>query len=119
MSFIAGAHAVVGPHGYSQAEIAEAFTAVMAPQGAEGKAIKRIHSATAVDRRSLALPIEEYANLADFGAANDTFIRVGLDLGATAGRSSRARVACGAPRAVRCWPRGVRDIGSRLHMPVQ
>lgn len=84
MSFIAGAHAVVGPHGYSQAEIAEAFTAVMAPQGAEGKAIKRIHSATAVDRRSLALPIEEYANLADFGAANDTFIRVGLDLGATA-----------------------------------
>ena len=69
MSFIAGAHAVVGPYGYSQGEIAEAFTAVMAPQGAEGRAIKRIHSATTVDRRSLALPIEEYANLADFGAA--------------------------------------------------
>jgi predicted naringenin-chalcone synthase len=46
MSVIAGAHAVVGPYGYSQGEITEAFTAVMSPQGAEEKIIKRILSAT-------------------------------------------------------------------------
>jgi alkylresorcinol/alkylpyrone synthase len=84
MSFVAGAHAVVAPYGYSQGEITEVFTAVMSPQGAGGSAIKRILSATGVDHRNLALPIEQYANLTDFGAANDTFIRVGLDLGATA-----------------------------------
>ena len=34
MSFIAGAHAAVGPYGYSQEEIIEAFTAVVSPEGA-------------------------------------------------------------------------------------
>lgn len=81
MSLIAGVHAVVGPYGYSQGEITEAFTAVMSPQGAEQKAINRILSATGVSHRNLAIPIEDYATLADFGAANDEFIRVGLNLG--------------------------------------
>jgi predicted naringenin-chalcone synthase len=48
MSFIAGAHAVVGPYGYSQNEITEAFAAVMSPQGAEREVIDRIHGPTGV-----------------------------------------------------------------------
>jgi alkylresorcinol/alkylpyrone synthase len=84
MSFIAGAHAAVGPYGYSQEEIIEAFTAVVSPEGAHQQIIERIHIATGVKNRNLAIPLKDYATLADFGAANDQFIRVGLDLGASA-----------------------------------
>lgn len=43
-----------------------------------------MHRAVQVQARHLALPIEEYPTLADFGAANDAFIRVGTDLAAQA-----------------------------------
>ncbi len=84
MTYIAAAHAVVGPYGYPQEEIIEAFTAVVSPEGAHRQVIERIHIATGVKHRNLAIPLEDYAKLADFGAANDAFIRVGLDLGAAA-----------------------------------
>ena len=84
VTYIAAAHAVVGPYGYPQEEIIEAFTAVVSPTGAHRQVIERIHVATGVKHRNLAIPLEDYAQLADFGAANDEFIRVGLDLGAAA-----------------------------------
>ena len=84
MSLIAGAHAVVAPYGYPQEEIIESFTALVSPGGAHQQIIERIHIATGVKHRNLAIPLKDYATLADFGAANDQFIRVGLDLGASA-----------------------------------
>ena len=44
-------------------------------------ALRKLHGAMAVERRCLALPMEAYDDLRDFGAANDTFIRAGTDLG--------------------------------------
>ncbi len=46
--------------------------------------VDRLHSAVQVERRCLALPLEEYDQLSDFGAANDAFIRVGTELAARA-----------------------------------
>jgi len=94
VSYIAAVHAVVGPHGYPQEEIIEAVTAIVSPQGAHRKVIERIHIATGVKYRNLAIPLEDYAKLADFGEANDEFIRVGLDLGvdAIAGALSAANL---------------------------
>jgi len=84
VTFIAAAHAVVGPYRYSQEEIIEAFTTIVSPEGSHRQVIERIHFATGVKHRNLAIPLEDYTKLADFGGANDEFIRVGLDLGTAA-----------------------------------
>jgi alkylresorcinol/alkylpyrone synthase len=78
---IAAAHGVVAPHGYPQREITEAFSAVVSPDGSHRALIERIHEATGVQHRNLAIPLDAYAGLDGFGAANDAFIRVALDLG--------------------------------------
>ena len=40
--------------------------------------LERIHRATGVQRRHLALPLETYAGMDGFGATNDAFIDVGV-----------------------------------------
>ena len=80
MSRVASAHGVVAEHGYPQAEITRAFTGLVTPDGSRRRAVQSIHAATGVEHRYLALPLEEYAGLDGFGASNDAFIRVGLDL---------------------------------------
>ncbi len=77
---IAGVHGVLGPYGYPQHEITEAFGAVVSPDGGHRAVVERIHAATGVRKRYLALPLEDYGGLDGFGAANDAFIRVGLEL---------------------------------------
>lgn len=88
MSLIAAVHGVLGPHGYPQDVITEAFAAVVAPDGGSREVIQRIHKATGVEHRYLALPLDEYPLLDGFGAANDAFIRVGLDLAEAAVRGA-------------------------------
>jgi alkylresorcinol/alkylpyrone synthase len=77
---IAAVHGTSGHFGYAQADITAAFSTVVSPDGEHHAVIERIHRATGVERRYLAIPLDAYSELADFGAANDTFIRVGLDL---------------------------------------
>jgi alkylresorcinol/alkylpyrone synthase len=81
---IAAVHGVLGPFGYPQDEITAAFSAVVSPDGEHHELIERIHRATGVRRRHLALPLDAYPDLKDFGAANDAFIRVAQDLGEAA-----------------------------------
>lgn len=95
MSLIAAVHGVLGPHRYPQREITEAFAAVVSPDGTSRKVIERIHEATGVQQRHLALRLEDYASLTGFGAANDAFIHVGLDLAEAAVRG--ALVDAGLP----------------------
>ena len=71
-------------HRYSQAEITEAFGRVVLGEGADQGVLRRFHGNAGVSSRHLALPIERYVELADFGEANDAFIEVGVDLGARA-----------------------------------
>jgi alkylresorcinol/alkylpyrone synthase len=88
MSIIAAVHGVLGPYGYPQSEITEAFATVVSPDGSSRDVIERIHAATGVDHRYLALPLDQYEHLDGFGSANDTFIRVGLDLAEAAVRGA-------------------------------
>lgn len=80
MTTIAAVHGAVGPFAYAQEDITAAFSSVVSPDGQHHEVIERIHRATGVERRHLALPLDDYVGIADFGEANDTFIRVGLDL---------------------------------------
>jgi alkylresorcinol/alkylpyrone synthase len=84
MSIIAGVHGVLGSHRYPQEEITSHFAKIVSPHGKEIPLIERIHQSTEVKYRSLALPIEDYSKLENFRAANDAFIRIGLELGGDA-----------------------------------
>lgn len=68
------------PHRHDQAEITELFAEVVAPDGERRELLDRLHAAAGVRQRYLALPLDRYAELDGFGAANDTFIEVGTDL---------------------------------------
>lgn len=46
--------------------------------------VDRLHTSVQVEQRCLALPLEEYGRLSDFGKANDAFIRAGTELAARA-----------------------------------
>lgn len=82
MSFIASARGVLGEHRYSQQDITETFSRIVSPEGAHREAIKRIHEATKVNFRSLALTATAYEEMRSFGESNDAFIEIALKLGA-------------------------------------
>ena len=84
MSVIASVHGVLGAHRYSQQEITKYFTKIVSPEGNQEAVINRIHQATEVKFRSLALPADGYADLEDFTDSNDAYISVALELGAEA-----------------------------------
>lgn len=71
-------------HRYSQEEITSAFTDTMLDGEVSREVVARLHRNAGVETRHLALPLEEYGRLADFGQANDAFIDVGVQLGAQA-----------------------------------
>lgn len=76
------------PYAYDQRTLTDAFAALVLAPGADRRLLDRLHEATSVRRRHLALPLEAYADLDGFGAANDAFIAVGTDLGEQAVRSA-------------------------------
>lgn len=57
--------------------------------------VERLHASVQVEQRCLALPIDEYEQLSDFGRANDAFIRVGTELAGRAVRGAAARAGIG------------------------
>lgn len=79
---------MLAPFTYPQQEITRAFGAMVSPDGAHIQVVEKIHAATGVKTRSLALDLADYPALAGFGATNDAFIRVGLDLGEQAIRGA-------------------------------
>jgi alkylresorcinol/alkylpyrone synthase len=91
MVAIAGVQGVLAPHRYPQPEITRAFGAMVSPDGSHAAAIEKVHAATGVQGRHLALPLAEYPGIEGFGAANDVFIRVGVDLGEQAIRGALAK----------------------------
>ena len=50
--------------------------------------LERVHATAQVERRHLALPLERYAELGGFGAANDAFIEAALASGSEAVRGA-------------------------------
>ncbi len=75
---------VVPENRYPQAEITEAFAGSLIGDGVDRALVERFHRNAGVRTRHLAVPLEQYAKIGDYGAANDTFIRAGTELGARA-----------------------------------
>ena len=84
MSRIAAVAPAVPEHRYDQATITDAFAALVLPGGSDERVLRRLHAATGVRTRHLALPLEAYRELSGFGAANDAFIEVATRLGGQA-----------------------------------
>jgi alkylresorcinol/alkylpyrone synthase len=81
MTRIGAVHAVLPPHQYEQYEITEALAGLAANPSAARGVLERVHAASAVRTRRLALPLERYATLRGFGEANDCFIEAAQELG--------------------------------------
>ena len=71
-------------HRYEQQEITNTFTETMLGGAVDRSIVERLHRNAGVATRHLALPIERYAQLRDFGESNDAFIEIGVELGAQA-----------------------------------
>lgn len=92
MTRVAAAGTALPEHRYPQQTITDAFADVVLGPGADRRVLDRLHAATGVRHRHLALPLDEYAALDGFTAANDAFIRVGTDLAAAAIGTALRRV---------------------------
>jgi alkylresorcinol/alkylpyrone synthase len=90
---IAAVGSALGAHAYPQAQITEAFGALVVPDAERRGLLERLHASAGVRTRHLALPLDEYAALDGFTAANDAFLRVGVGLGEQAVRDALDR--CG------------------------
>jgi alkylresorcinol/alkylpyrone synthase len=71
---LAAVTGVLPPHRYDQEELTAAFTEVCLGQDGNTELVRRLHHNTQVHSRHLALPLERYRELADFGEANDAFL---------------------------------------------
>ncbi|UFU03648.1 type III polyketide synthase [Ruania suaedae] len=74
------------PH--PQQEITDAIGSMLTGDPVRLRALHRLHAATGVRSRHLALPLEEYGSLTSFGQANDAFIREGTALAEQACRAA-------------------------------
>jgi alkylresorcinol/alkylpyrone synthase len=75
---------VLPEHRYEQSQITSAFAEMMLDEAIDRTVVERLHHNAGVESRHLALPLERYAELRDFGESNDAFIKAAVDLGAQA-----------------------------------
>jgi len=71
-------------HYYDQQTLLEALSRHWRERYFNPDRLERLHKNVLVGGRHLALPIDDYAKLDGFGAANDAWIRVGTEVGAEA-----------------------------------
>jgi len=90
MSLIVSVAPTLPIHRYPQQEITNRFAELVLPAGTDRRVLDRFHTAAGVQTRHLALPIESYPAIDGFGAANDAFIDVAVELGHEAVASALA-----------------------------
>lgn len=84
MTRLAAVHAVLPAYSYEQSEITAAFADICLTDGVKRRVLERLHTSAQVHTRHLSLPLERYATLDTFTAANDAFLEVAVDLGSQA-----------------------------------
>ena len=84
MTTVAAVRGVLPPHRYPQDQLTELFAEMCLPDTDSRALVHRLHSSARVATRHLALPIEQYADLDGFTAANDAFLSVAVQLGSEA-----------------------------------
>lgn len=88
MTRIAAVHGVLAPYRHTQSEITDMVARACLPAGTDRGVLDRLHAGAHVRTRHMALPLDDYAKIDSFGAANDVFIEVAGDLGAEAVRGA-------------------------------
>ncbi|MFV0138069.1 type III polyketide synthase [Streptomyces sp. HMX87] len=78
---IAAVRTALPPHRYAQDDLTGPIGDLCLAPGADRTLLHRLHASAAVHTRHLALPIERYAGLGDFGRSNNAWLEAGLDLG--------------------------------------
>lgn len=75
---------VLPEYRYSQGELTDALVDIIGLDERGERLMRRIHAGCGVDARHVALPLDQYGRLVDFGQTNDAFIAAAVDLGAEA-----------------------------------
>ncbi len=65
---------------YTQSEITKELSQFLGPDAGKRAVLERLHSASSINTRHTALPLEKYRELGSFGDTNDVFIRVATEL---------------------------------------
>lgn len=78
-------------HYYPQEQLLQAFKQVWSQRLFNQERLESLHRNVLVGGRYLALPIDEYSNLENWGQANDAWIRVSQDIGEQAVRKALDR----------------------------
>ncbi|POX44152.1 type III polyketide synthase [Streptomyces sp. Ru72] len=94
MSRIVAVQKVLAPHRYRQRDITDQVRSSL--PGADRALLDRVHAAAGVRFRHTVLPLEAYADLDGFGAANDAFIEAAERMGAEAVRGALAAAGLGS-----------------------
>ncbi|MEV0371316.1 3-oxoacyl-[acyl-carrier-protein] synthase III C-terminal domain-containing protein [Streptomyces sp. NPDC050636] len=84
MTRIAAVHGVLAPHRHSQREITDMVARTCLPRGTDRRVLDRLHHRAQVTTRHMALPLDRYPALDDFGTVNDAFIDGAVRLGTDA-----------------------------------
>lgn len=83
----------------AQDDITRVIGPLVDPDGQRSALLRRVHGSTRVRTRHLALPLDRYPDLRDFGASNDLHRTVGTQLAARACRAALDEAGL-APQAV-------------------
>lgn len=84
------------PYSYTQAEITAAIAPVLAPDPKHRPIIERMYSASTVERRYSALPLEQYEQLGSLTETNAAWQRAAVELGERAVRDALQRAGVAA-----------------------